>query len=331
MPIAEAPRLIGNEQVSFVPISYPDPAPGQILLRVRANAVCGSDREIFAQGSDTIAGHEVAGEVAAVGPGATVPIGARGVAFLMAYCGRCRNCQRGATNVCLDKSGDLGFNRDGGLGPFALIDERVFFPVDDDIPFPLATMLLDVMGTSGHAMDRASLVRPDIESLYVAGAGPVGIGVLVMARIRFGPDVPIRVSDVSPWRLEFAESLGARPVHADRVDSIPLVDVAIDASGRTSAREAAVARLAKGGALICVGHGQDLRLDVSPDLIATERAVLGSEYFPFADLAHNLTLLREHRDTIARVITHTYDVAEVGEAFRTFLSGQSGKVVVTQA
>ncbi|ACQ80517.1 Alcohol dehydrogenase GroES domain protein [Beutenbergia cavernae DSM 12333] len=331
MTISEAPRLVGDERIDVVPISYPDPGAGQLLLRVRANALCGSDRGAWAHGADVVPGHELAGEVVAAGPETRTSVGTRGVVYLMVFCGRCRNCRRGMTNLCLDKQGDVGFNRDGGLGPFVLVEERVFFAVDDDVPFALATMLLDVMGTSGHALDRAERLLPDVGSIHVVGAGPVGLGTLVMARIRYGDDVPIAVSDVSPERLGLAASLGATvAVAPHEVGSLEPVDLAVDSSGRTEARAAALAGLRKPGVLVCVGHGQELHLDVSRDLIATERAVIGSEYFPYGDLERNLELLRDHRDAVARVITHTFDVAELAGAFTTFLGGGSGKVVVTQ-
>jgi threonine dehydrogenase-like Zn-dependent dehydrogenase len=111
---------------------------------------------------------------------------------------------------------------------------------------------------------------------------------------------------------------------------MPPADVAFDSTGRQPARQAALAALGRRGVLVCVGHGEALHLSVSEDLIAPERAVLGSEYFPFHDLPRNLELLRGNRDLISRVITHTFDVADISEAFAVFLSGQSGKVVVTQ-
>ncbi|MEV0384816.1 alcohol dehydrogenase catalytic domain-containing protein [Nonomuraea sp. NPDC050643] len=330
MAVTTAPFLTGGGRVELRPHSYPEPGPGQLLVRPRANALCGSDHGLFRDGTPVVAGHEAAGTVAAAGPDTTTPVGTRGVIYLMAYCGRCRSCRAGATNLCLDKAGDMGFNRDGGLGPLEVVEERMFFPVGDDLPFPLATMLLDVMGTSGAALDRALSVRPGIESLLVTGAGPVGAGILAVARLRLGADVPIYVSDVSAWRLSFAESLGGIPVDAGSVAGLPEVDAAVDASGRAVARRSALDRLSKRGVLVCVGHGEGLELDVSPDLIATGRAVLGSEYFPYADFPANLELLRRNAGYLGRIVTHTFDVSETAAAFETFLSGESGKVVVTQ-
>jgi threonine dehydrogenase-like Zn-dependent dehydrogenase len=308
----------------------PEPGPGQLVVRCRANALCGSDRGAYLQGSAVVPGHEVAGEVVAAGPDVHVAVGSRGVVFLMAFCGRCRSCRAGATNLCEDKAGDTGFNLDGGLGPFAVVEASRFFLVDKDVPFALATVLLDVMGTSSHALDRILSVRDDVGSVAITGAGPVGLGALMMARIRFGDDVPVYISDVSQWRLQLAERLGGIPVDAADPRTLPEVDAAIDASGRQNARRLALSRLGRRGVLACVGHGEQLIVDVSSELIAKQVSVLGSEYFPYAALSENYRLLRQHRDYLDQIITHQFDLSETKEAFEVFLSGRTGKVVVVQ-
>ncbi|MGW5363025.1 alcohol dehydrogenase catalytic domain-containing protein [Actinopolymorpha pittospori] len=332
-PHGVVPRFRGNGVIEFEPHVYRDPGEGEVLLAIGANAICGSDRHQYVNGSPIVPGHEVAGVVVAAGDGTSVALGTRGVAYLMDYCGACRSCGVGATNQCLAKRGDVGLTVDGGYGPFVLTHETNFFQVDDDTTLPEATLLLDVMGTSGHALRRAERVRDDIESIYIAGAGPIGLGLLVMARIRYGDDLPIHVSDVSPWRLEFAESFGVKAVDATDTRTIENLrpDLAFDSSGRGSARQLAISALGKRGALICVGHGEDLTLNVSRDLIAPERAVLGSEYFRYDEMAENLRLLGAHRALLSRVITHVLPVEELPSAFELFLSGKkTGKVVITQ-
>ena len=258
--------------------------------------------------------------------------------YLMDFCGSCRSCRQGFTNQCLAKRGDMGFNRDGGYGPYELISETTFFPVSEDLPLAEATLLLDIMGTGGHAIGRARLVHSDIRSLVITGAGPVGLGVAAMSRLLLGEDVPVVVADFIPYRLALAERLGAWSVRLDkgslesglRAHGLGEVDVAVDTSGKTAARQACLTALTRSGVLVCVGHGAELRLAVSPDLIAPERAVLGSEYFRFDELAPNLERLRTHRAYLGQIITHRYSIENIQRAFETFFAGETGKVVVEQ-
>jgi threonine 3-dehydrogenase len=330
--VDRVPRFEGGRRITWQEHSYREPGEGELLVAIGANAICGTDRNEYLNGSPIVPGHEAAGVVVEAGAGTTVEPGARGAIYLMDYCGACRSCRVGATNQCLAKRADVGQTADGGYGPYALVHESNFFPVTDDVSFARATMLLDVMGTSSHALRRAELVRTDTESVYVAGAGPIGLGLVVMAKLRHGSDLPVYVSDLSAWRRDFAASFGAIPVDPGDASAVAAVqaDIAFDSTGKGAARRTALDAVSKRGALICVGHGEGLDLRVSEDLIAPERAVLGSEYFRFDEMSDNLALLRENQELIGRVITHELPVADLSEAFELFLAGESGKVVVTQ-
>jgi threonine dehydrogenase-like Zn-dependent dehydrogenase len=332
------PRFVGGRRIEFGEKPVPTPGPGQLLIRVGANALCGSERPQFFAGTPVTPGHEATGVVAAVGPGTHTPVGTPGAIFLMDWCGECRSCRLGFTNQCLAKRGDMGFNRDGGYGPFELIHENVFFPVDPGLDLAHATMLLDVMGTNGHALQRCRLVRPDIESLLVMGVGPVGLGLVAMAKIVLGRDLPVLAADVAPFRLRLAERLGALPVDLAsgtleeglRHHGHFPVDIAVDASGKGAARRAAMSALAQRGALVCVGHGEGIALEVSSDLIAPERSVVGSEYFRYDEMAANLVRLREHRGYLAQIVTHRFGLDDIQRAFELFYAGETGKVVIEQ-
>jgi threonine 3-dehydrogenase len=106
------------------------------------------------------------------------------------------------------------------------------------------------------------------------------------------------------------------------------VDLAIDTSGKGSARQSYLDVLSKRGVLVCAGHGEGLSLDVSRDLIAPERAVLGSEYFRYDELHSNLKILREYLPYLGQIITHRFAVQEIREAFEIFFRGETGKVLV---
>jgi threonine dehydrogenase-like Zn-dependent dehydrogenase len=336
--VAPAPQFLGEGRIQVIEKPVPLPGLGELLLKVRANALCGSERGQFYGGAAVTPGHEAAGVVVAAGPQTHTPVGTPGVVFLMDFCGECRNCRQGFTNQCLAKRGDMGFSCDGGYGAYELVHESIFFPVDGDLSLTEATLLLDIMGTNGHAIRRARLVHQDPQSMVVAGAGPIGLGMAAMARLTFGCDFPVAICDVVPWRLRLAESLGALPIDLTH-ESLPdglrrcgldAVDLAMDTSGKQAARQVCLRVLDKRGVLVCIGHGEGLNLTVSPDLIAAERAVLGSEYFCYDELPANLALLRRELPYLQQIITHRFGVEEIETAFRTFFSGETGKVVIEQ-
>jgi threonine dehydrogenase-like Zn-dependent dehydrogenase len=334
-----SPLFVGNKTIKFAEKTVPEPETGQLLLRVCANALCGSERPQFLNGASVTPGHEATGTVVAAGPGTRTPVGTTGAVFLMDFCGECRSCRLGFTNQCLQKRGDMGFNRDGGYGQYELVHENIFFPVPDEFSATEATLLLDIMGTGGHAIDRCRLMRPDIESLLVSGAGPIGLGVLAMAKIIIGHQLKVLVTDVVPYRLRLAERLGGLPINVGQtllragieLHGLVCVDMAVDTSGKQIARQEAVDSIAQRGSLICVGHGEGIALKISPDIIAPERSIVGSEYFRYNELPTNLQRLREHRAYLAQIITHRMGVDQIQQAFETFFFGcQTGKVIIEQ-
>jgi len=331
------PHFLGGERIGTQYRPIPHPGAGQLLLKVRANALCGTDRAQLRDGSVITPGHEAAGEVIEVGSSTSTAVGTPGVVFLMDFCGSCRSCQGGATNQCLAKRGDMGFTHDGGLGQLELVHESNFFATGPDIDPTLATLLLDVMGTTSHALGRARVARDGIRSLLVGGAGPIGLGTVALAHLLW-EGVEVVVADLIPYRLALAHRLGARTIDLNahgldeglRATGLDGVDVAIDTSGREQCRRSLLDALGRRGVLVCVGHGEGLTLSVSDDLIGPERTVMGSEYFRYDALDANLALLRGNRDYLGQLITHRFGIGDLETAFRLFLSGQTGKVVIEQ-
>jgi threonine dehydrogenase-like Zn-dependent dehydrogenase len=330
------PAFLGGGEIGFVRKPVLEPGRGQLLIGVKANALCGSERGQVFDGSGVTPGHEAAGVVVDAGPETRTATGTRGVIYLMDFCGECRSCALGFTNQCTNKRGDVGFNKDGGYGPYVIVNENVFFPTGSDVPLAEATMLLDVMGTTGHAIRRGLRLREDVRSLGIAGAGPVGLGALAMAKILLGSEVVVVISDLSPYRLDLVRRLGGEVVDLRentlgeglKEHGLDEVDLAIDTSGKGSARQSYLDVLSKRGVLVCAGHGEGLSLDVSRDLIAPERAVLGSEYFRFDELRSNLKILRNDLPYLGQIITHRFAVQDIQEAFEIFLRGETGKVLV---
>jgi threonine dehydrogenase-like Zn-dependent dehydrogenase len=153
-----------------------------------------------------------------------------------------------------------------------------------------------------------------------------------------GNQVKVFVTDLVPYRLKLAEQLGGLPINISkgsilaglRAHGADAADVAVDTSGKQAAREEGHRALAQRGSLICVGHGEGITLKISPDIIAPERSVVGSEYFRYDELPANLRRLKQHRSYLNQIITHRFGVADIQKSFELFFGGETGKVIIEQ-
>jgi len=126
MPIhAKAPMFLDEGRIAFQKREYGDLKPGKLLLRVEANAICGTDRIQYFGGSTCVPGHDGVGTVIAAGDETTTAIGTRGAILLMDFCGQCRSCCHGHTNQCSAKRKDMGFAADGGFLDSKIIAHQV--------------------------------------------------------------------------------------------------------------------------------------------------------------------------------------------------------------
>jgi threonine 3-dehydrogenase len=330
-----AARFPGNQKVVLNQVNVPEPRDGEVLIRVDSCALCGTDRGGWMQGSPVIPGHETSGTVVRVGPGVgpKVAEGARGVVYLVAACGRCAACHRGAPNTCLRKEASYGFTAPGGFAEYMVLRSDCFIPVDDAVALDAATSLLDLFGTTTHAFMRAD--RPVARAVAVVGCGPIGLGAIAVARrLR----IPVVVGlDVSSYRLEIAARLGAVPFDAradGRAASVRRFspdgfDVVIEAAGTASTQRLAIDICGPGGVVVIVAHSDEtLALRTSQDLIAVERTILGSEYFPASEFAGVHEAVRIGELDPEPILTHRFPLERMAEASEAFFGGETGKVLV---
>lgn len=331
--VMRAARFRGEGDIELVEVDIPTPGPGEVLLRVHSCALCGSDRDGYLNGSAVTPGHEVSGVIEAVGEEVALAPGTRGVVYLVGFCGRCYCCRVGLTNMCIDKQQMYGFSDDGGFADFIAVRADCFLEVADEIPLDHATALLDLYGTTNHAFRRAG--GASSKSVLVVGCGPIGIGAVSTARAAGAARVV--ALDVAPYRLHLAEELEAVVVDAGSADVEQRVlenapdgfDVVIEAAGLSSTQRQAISWAAPNGKVVFVAHNPDpVDIHVSTELIQREKTVLGSEYFPKAEFADNQALLLSGALDPATVFTHRFSLDDISYAFRTFMSGQSGKVLV---
>ena len=249
-------------------VPTPSAGAGDVLIRVGACGICGSDVHGYDGSSGRrippiVMGHEAAGRIAAVGAGVTgLAEGDRVTFDSTIYCGACGFCKRGEVNLC-DHRQVMGvscadYSRAGAFAEFVAVPARVVYKLPESTSFAEAA-ILEAVAVAIHAV---SLVEIAAEgTALVVGAGT--IGVLILQALRAAGCKRVSVSDVDATRLKLAKELGATDVLLAGKDVVAQilqrtggvgVDVAMEAVGQDETVNAAIASVRKGGTVVLVGN-----------------------------------------------------------------------------
>lgn len=337
-------RLPGDSTVEHVRVPVPTPGAGQVLVRMRASSVCGSDiraiyREHLGRGAEAyqgvLAGHEPCGEVVALGPDTRrLEVGSRVVVYHIAGCGMCDECRRGYEVGCHSPfRAAHGWQRDGGHAEYLLAQEASCILLPEPLTFVDGALVSCGFGTAYEGLLRAQVGGRD--RLLVTGLGPVGLAAAMLGRA-LGASTVIG-TDVSPERRALALELGLvdAAVGPDELDDTVAgltggagCEVSIDCSGVASAREAALRHTANWGRCVFVGEGGRVDFAVSDLLIHKQIALHGSWVTSLGHMEELLDRLVRWRLHPERIVTHRFALAEADEAYRVADAGAAGKVCV---
>jgi 2-desacetyl-2-hydroxyethyl bacteriochlorophyllide A dehydrogenase len=261
----------------------PEPAPGEVLVRVAACGICGTDQHIY-QGDfmstyPLIGGHEIAGEVAAVGSGVDeFSAGDRVAIDPGLFCGHCFFCQRGQGNHCLN-FGAIGVTRAGGFAEYVVAPRANIYAIGD-LPYEHAAFI-EPVSCVVHGLKRLQI--PIGASALIYGAGPIGL--LMMQLVRHAGAAEVAIVDTVPSKLELAARLGAHHAlaapNADEAlhDASPLgFDVVIDCTGVPKVVEHMFTHVRNEGKVLFFGvNPQEATIAVSPyDIYRREITIYGS-------------------------------------------------------
>ena len=323
-PSMQAADFRGGDRIRIVTRPRPEPAPGEALLRVSANALCGSDFKLWHNGAEYLAGHEIAGRVEQPGH----PLHGRLCAvYIPLHCGTCAACAAGNTQSCLTVSSLIGWNRDGGYAEYVAVPDNCLLPVPDDIPDDLAPLLLDTIGTSAHALREAARhLATDAPRVLVTGAGPVGLGVVLAAQAL--GHAQIDVAEPNPARAALAQEFGARITPVG--DTENRYDLIVECSGAHPARNHAIAQILPKGVIVLVGENA-APWTITEDKVFRRKdfSLLRTFYFPKGDFDANVELLRANRARYARLVDDAFPLAALPEKFAAFAQGRSIKPVLS--
>lgn len=303
---AEPGRLVFEEQQA--PGS---PPKGWALVNVAYVGICGTDYHIF-QGRHPylayprVMGHEVSGTIAAINAPVDLSVGQQVLINPYLACGKCSACRHGKPNCCVAIE-VLGVHRDGAMSEQILVPTKNLISAVGLSPVEAATV--EFLAIGAHAV-RRSMAGPGTQTLVV-GAGPIGLGVALFARIA---QQDVTVMDVDAERLAFAGSqLGFDVIDGSKGSVVETVaerttgtgfDVVYDATGNSRSMQSAFAYVAHGGVMVMVSVVQDDITFSDPEFHKREMMLIGSRNATDADFQHVIASIKAGKIPIDQLVTH---------------------------
>lgn len=335
-------KLRPEPGAQLVEVDIPAPGPRDVLVKVKATSICGTDVHIYKWDewsqnrirTPRIIGHEFAGEVVEVGAEVTgVNPGDLVSAETHIVCGRCYQCLTGAGHICKLCS-IIGVDRDGAFA------EYVALPADNAWLNPpgLAPELASIQEPLGNAVH--TVLSGEIAALNVAiiGCGPIGLAAIAVAKACGAARVV--ATDVNLYRLGLAVKLGAdRAVNAAQEDAVRVIleetggegaDVVLEMSGHPGAIRDGFRALRNGGRVALLGiPARPVELDLTNDIVFKGAHVIGiTGRLMYKTWYQTRALLASGRVNVAPIITHRFPLAEFRQAIELVASGDSGKVIM---
>lgn len=324
-------------EVRDVPVSQV--AGDEVLIRVKAAAICGSDLGIYNYTAaysgmrlPVVMGHEFAGEVAETGAQVEgYAVGDRVLSESVKACGECGFCKTGMSNLCEDST-LFGIHTDGGFAEYVTVPQGLLHRLPPGMSYEEAA-LVEPLSNAVHFVDDVTPYKPG-DFVVVHGCGPIGLFSAQLFRLG-GARVIISGLGVDGVRLGIAERLGFEAVNIDGVDLVERVmeltggtgaDVAFVAVGAAPAVKQAMELVSKRGTVTVVGiFGADVPVDLTW-LVRRELAVVGAYDARPANFPISISLISEGKVNVRDVLTHRFSLDEAEAAFKVALEKTGGKV-----
>ena len=338
--------LPGNSTVELKEVAIPEPGHGEVLIRMKASTICGSDiraiyHEHLGKGPEgyqgVVAGHEPCGQIEAVGPGCRrFRAGDRVIVYHISGCGVCNDCRRGYMISCTSEKyrRAYGWQRDGGMAPYLLAEEKDLVLLPDELSFTDGAQVACGFGTVYEGLEKIGVSGND--AVLVVGLGPVGLAALMLSRA-LGATTTIG-TDTVPERMKLAEDLGladhvvpAGPEAVDRVRELTGgagVEKSVDCSGSDPGRQTAIRSARKWGRIVFLGEGGTVAFNPSPDIIHDQKTIFGSwvtNIWRMEELVERLGRWGLHPE---RLVTDRFPLERADDAYRLMAQGKCGKVAV---
>ncbi len=316
----KAVELVEAHELRVVELDKPEPEAGEVLLRVVACGVCGSDVSSYKMGlSSGVMGHEIGATVEVAGPEVDGLAPGDGVTVdPKSPCGQCEECRSGHENRCIDAL-TTGALRPGGYAEWVVAPARMLTRLPDGLPVEMGA-LAEPLSVAVHAVSRAEIV-PGSPALVV-GLGSIGLLTVVALRAAGAGD--IYAIEPQPDRRELGHLLGVKQVAGSageartRLDRVPTV---VECSGRPDALQSAIDMADTGGTVVLAGIAVAEITFVPVFLITRELRVLGSITATYADFRTAVDLLPRHPELRQIMIEPRLRLEELPALFERLAAG----------
>jgi threonine 3-dehydrogenase len=321
-------------------VAEPGIGENDVLIKVDRTGICGTDLHIYnwddwARNTvpvPMVVGHEFVGEIVDVGQNVRdFHVGELVSGEGHVVCGHCRNCMAGRRHLCNDTAG-IGVTRPGAFAEFISLPQTNVWVHNPDIDLEVAS-IFDPFGNATHSALSFPVLGEDV---LITGAGPIGI--MCAAIVRHAGARHVVITDVNPYRLELAGSMGVTSAVNVAEQSLADVqkqlgmeegfDVGLEMSGNPSAFNDMITNMCHGGKIALLGIPEkDMAIDWNTVVfnMLTIKGIYGREMY---ETWYKMTVMLQSGLDIAPVITHRFKFDDFQDGFETALSGESGKVIL---
>lgn len=323
------------QQLTVTERPLPDFSENEVLLKVLACGICGSELETYKSKSPRrvpplIMGHEFCGVIEAVG--AEVIGFSKGdmvASNSVVSCGFCDPCKRGLTNLCRNRQ-IFGMHRGGAFGQYVNVPAHVLVHMPANVT-PQAACMTEPLANGIHMVNLTRHLAP--KKVLVIGAGPIGLVTQQAFQAVLG--VEVYVADLRPERLAIADKLGAvATINSKERDLVSVIheftenegiDLVIDAVGTSQTNNQALQCIRPGGAIVLIGLYENSQPFFTYDIILSEKQVIGTYAATQNEIRESLELIASGKVDVTSWV-HYYSLDSGVEAFNDMMMAKGDHV-----
>jgi threonine 3-dehydrogenase len=326
--------------LELVKVPIPKVGYGEVLIRIRKTAICGTDLHIYNWDEwsqknivpPLTIGHEYVGVIEELGEGVEgLKVGQRVSGEGHITCGHCRNCRGGNAQWCKYTKG-VGVNRDGAFAQYLCLPAKNVVPMDESLPEDVVAFF-DAYGNATHTALEFDVVGEDV---LVTGAGPIGIMAAAICKKNGARQVII--TDVNEYRLDLARKLGLFAINVGENDlgevmrshhMVEGFDVALEMSGSDAALHQLLDHMRNGGKVALLGiFARDAQIDWNQVIFKglTLQGIYGRKMY---ETWYKMAAMVESGLDLTPIITHRFHYTDFEKGFAAMNTGKSGKVILS--